>query len=306
MKIKKSVLLIHLRHIFLRHRDSGPVKVFVVFAFVALVAFALNARASHFYSDEQHWPRPTAPRGTELPIKIYDNVYSEWDGALKNEVSQWGKSSVISTRIYNQGGSITTRCLGHQGYITVCSKDWGDSGVLMYLIKFVVVDGTHFHISSAGISFNDYYLTDPEYVSGLTNDWTTLYDWRKHWMCYALGNSLGLVLQDTDNFNENLGSCMDSTYAPTGGNPATSANNWGFLDNTKPNAHDYEALSQLYRHADKAGTSVSRPTYPTSRDVRDVFGKGTSVEKDAKGRTTLYKRDLGGGFTEFTHVDYID
>ena len=83
--------------------------------------------------------------------------------------------------------------------------------------------------------------------------------------------------------------------------------NYGFLENLTPNKHDYEALSQLYRHTDRTGASwPSRPTYPSARDVRDVFGKGTSVEKDAKGRTTLYKRDLGGGFTEFTHVDYID
>ena len=312
MKIQKSALLVHLRHLFLRHRDSGPVKVFVVFGFVAIAAFALNARASHFYDNERHWPRARAPLGTELPIKIYDNISSEWDGALRNAVSQWGKSSTLSTKIYNQGGTTKIgRCLyvGSDGYITVCSANDGDTGYLG--LARTIVETRSGHILRASAHMNDFYFNDPDWVKARTNDWTTLYAWRKNVMCHELGHTLGLRHQDENLLNENLGSCMDYTNAPTGSDPNVppgTVTNFGFLSNLTPDDHDYEVLGQLYRHTDITATPLPpiSPTYLQSRDVRDVFGKGTPVEKDAKGRTTLYKRDLGGGFTEFTHVDYID
>ncbi len=86
---------------------------------------------------------------------------------------------------------------------------------------------------------------------------------------------------------------MDYTNAPT--------------SNQHPNQHDYDMLGTIYSHLD-SGTTVSQTLSSNRQKVNhaDSSTWGKMLQKDSKGKTSLYERDLGKGEKLFTFVIWVE
>ena len=124
-------------------------------------------------------------------------------------------------------------------------------------------------------------------------------------MCQEIAHDFGLDHQDENFNNANLGSCMDYTSDPDG--PPS---------NEHPNLHDFEEIEAIYAHLDSTTTIGQSASGPGKRaGVNGVDGQdidldnpsawGQAVKQDARGKNSLYVRDLGKGEKVFTFVTWV-
>lgn len=245
---------------------------------VSGIAFATHAWGSY------HWARTSNP----FTLKLGDNVSSTWDFYLSTASSDWSQSNVLDTTVV--GGLGGKNCRATSGRVEVCNRKYGSTGWLGIAQIWINSAG---HITQGLAKMNDTYFTTSTYN-------TT--GWRSLVMCQEVGHTFGLGHQD-ENFNNapiEPHTCMDY-FVP------------GTNELVHPNQHDYDQLALTYTHLDSsttlsAGTSGSQGHGSAHPDVDldDPREWGKEVHKDAKGRSSLYKRDLEGGDTLFTFVFWVE
>jgi hypothetical protein len=247
-------------------------------------AMPSSAQASHAWLDF-HWPRAENP----FRVRLGDNVSSVWDPYLAEASQQWTASSVLNTRIV-AGSTTGRRCLPTLGRVEVCNYTYGNTNWL----GLATVWANGGHIYQAIAQMNDTYFNVAPYRNRA---------WRRLVMCQEVGHTFGLAHQDEDQFNANLGSCMDYSNDPNG--PPS---------NERPNLHDYEMLEAIYAHLDGNGdddasrlSGLASADYEAfiNADMQAVESWGVEMSKSADGRTSLYMRDFGNGLKTFTFVFWV-
>jgi len=262
-------------------------KTLLVFSVVLLFgAFVYSASASHSWGN-YHWART----GNPFTLKLGDNVSSLWDSYLGVASSDWTTSSVLDTMIV--AGQSKGNCKPTKGRVEVCNKAYGNNGWLG--LAQIWVSGSH--ITQAVSKMNDTYFNTATYNTPA---------WRQFVICQEVGHTFGLNHQDENFNNVNLGTCMDYTSDPDG----TLADP-DQLTNEHPNTHDYDQLKTIYSHFDSftsALSSVFSKKSPTTASANDDIGVsdakewGKVLQKDNKGHSSLFERDLGKGNKVFTFV----
>ncbi|MBI2064202.1 MAG: hypothetical protein HYT66_00620 [Candidatus Yanofskybacteria bacterium] len=257
--------------------SKHSIKATVILASVLFVAGGTLVYASHSWGG-YHWARQSNP----FTLKLGDNVSSAWDAYLGETSSDWSVSTVLDTTVV-QGGTNPRNCRATNGRVEVCSSKYGFNGWLG--VATIWISGSH--ITQSTVKVNDSYFNTATYNTP---------PWRRLVMCQEVGHTFGLGHTDEDFSNPNLGTCMDYTDNPSG--PPS---------NEHPNAHDYEQLEAIYAHLDSTTT--------VGQIVSNRFGNGNAadasewgkkIQKDSKGRTSLYVRDLGNGEKVFTFVLWAD
>ena len=249
---------------------------------VVLVLMALAATpvfASHAWGT-YHWSTTSYP----MPLKVGDNVTSQWDGYLNEAIADWNKSTRLA--LVKVAGQSTKRCAATAGRIEVCNSTYGQNGWLG-LAQIWLSGG---HISQATAKMNDTYYAYATYNTP---------GWRDLVMCQEVGHDFGLGHQDETNGNTNLGSCMDYTSYPDGGGTG------GNLSNRAPNAHDYAQLESIYNHTHASNSyssnfdigvqSVGGHIPVIGEDYTEPWSWGTPVAWDGEGRAIRYARIISNG-----------
>ena len=253
---------------------------------VAVVLSVSAASATHSWNG-YHWARTSNP----FALKVGDNVSAVWDPYLNEAIADWSASSVLNlTKV--TGSTKPRTCKPKAGQIEACSERYGKTGWLG--IAQIWISGSH--ITQAITKVNDTYFNTSTYNTPA---------WRRLVMCQEIAHDFGLDHQDEVFNNANLGSCMDYTNDPDGGPGGFSATD---PSNEHPNAHDYDQLETIYNnHLDlitTVGQAIARKG--NRDDASEASDWGKSIQKDGKGRNSLYERDLGKGDKVFTFILWAD
>ena len=252
------------------------VKFFSSLAFVAVIAVAVSAYATHSWGG-YHWARTSNP----FTIKLGDNLSSSWQTYLSKASSDWTASTVLDTSIV-AGQASSKRCSATLGRVEVCNSTYGNNGWLG--IASIWLQSGTLHITQGTVKLNDTYFNQAQYNTPA---------WRQMVACQEIGHTFGLDHQDTIFDNTNLGTCMDYTNDPSG----TAGTN-GTLANTSPNKHDYDELVTIYTHLDSTTTIGAAPIGVAAR----AEGDDELPAEVVANRYKSFVEDLGNGGQRVTYV----
>lgn len=262
-------------------------KSFLPLAVVALFfAGVVTVSASHAWGN-YHWARNANP----FSLTIGDSVTPAWDNYLNGAISDWDVATelalVKATGINNLKPKL---CKAVAGRVEVCNERYGRNGWLG--IAQIWTSGDH--ITQATAKMNDSYFDLPQYNTPA---------WRRLVMCQEVAHDFGLDHQDEVNNNPNLGSCMDYTNDPDGGEGGASQTD---PSNEHTNSHDFDQLSIMYAHLDSAVSALTSVSKPSVASVDEPSEWGKAVGKDASGRSNKFEQDLGKGKKVITHVFWAE
>lgn len=254
---------------------KGSFRLVLMFVLMfSLIAFPGSVSADHSWGN-YHWARTSNP----FTLKVGDNVDQKWDAYLVEAISDWNASSVLDL-IKVTGGTRPRNCRATSGRIEACNATYGSTGWLG--IAQIWISGTH--ITQAITKVNDTYFNTAQYNTPA---------WRRLVMCQEIAHDFGLAHQDEDFNNPNLGSCMDYTSDPDGP-----------LSNEHPNSHDFAQLESIYFHPDSTTTVGAMPPGFANANVHAQENWGEKYSESADGRSAIFIRDFGNGFTIITHVTW--
>jgi hypothetical protein len=254
---------------------------FTLFVILLLGTFAQSASATHSWGG-YHWARTVNP----LSLKLGSNLTSSWSSFLQTASSDWSQSDVLDTTVV--AGGAKGNCQPTSGRVEVCNKTYGNNGWLG-LAQIWITGGTH--ITQGAVKLNDTYFNTSTYNN--PNE-------RLHVMCQEVGHTFGLDHQSTNGSSQNT--CMDY-FSNTGANAGSSLS-------THPNQHDHDELGIIYTHLDSTNTASlstgggnGKPaSVGQDIDLNGPSAWGKAVSQDARGKNSLYERDLGNGEKLFTFV----
>src|SRR3989338_3687366 len=247
------------------------IKKTLVFSSIFALVFAANIASANHSWNGYHWARTSNP----FPLKLGDNVSSQWDSILGTTSIDWSVSNVLNTEIV-AGRANPKNCKASAGRVEVCNSKYGNNGWLG--VAQIWVSGKH--ITQGTVRLNDTYFNTAKYN-------TTA--WRNLVSCQEVGHTLGLDHQDEKFTNPNLGTCMDYTNDPA--------------SNQHPNQHDYDQLEIIYAHLDSTTTVLaSPPTGNRQVNPKDSSDWGQQIRQDARGQGSLFEKDLGRNQKLFTFV----
>lgn len=214
------------------------------------------ANANHFWGP-YHWARTTP----QFTLKLGNNLTTaDWKGHLAQASSDWnnnGNTPVLTTIVAGQ--TTAKQCAMVPGTTQVCNAAYGQRGWLG-LASINIVDGEH--ITQGTAKMNDSYFNLAYYNN--PNE-------RLHVMCQEIAHTFGLAHQSEDGSSQN--SCMDY-FSNTGANATSTLS-------TKPNAHDFDVLEQIYAHLDST-TTLASSAFPITeggkgKQGQSVQGQGQMV-----------------------------
>lgn len=261
-------------------------KIIILSVFVlSFVSWVSAVSANHSW-EGYHWARTNNP----FTLQLGNNLSSTWQTYLSTASNDWSQSTVLDTNI--TAGLGGRNCGATTGRVEICNKKYGNNGWLG--LAQIWINGSH--ITKGVVKLNDTYFNTRTYNTSA---------WRNLVVCQEVGHTLGLDHQDENFNNPNLGTCMDYTNDP--------------LTNQHPNLHDYEELEIIYSHLDNI-TTVGGEVVPGSgkgkhagvneEDGQDInldnpSAWGKAIKQDARGKNSLYARDLGKGEKVFTFIVWV-
>ncbi len=258
-------------------------KTSIVFTGLALIVGMSTLTADHAWR-RFHWARTSNP----FTLEVGDNLTGGWSGELSYAISAWNLSSVLN--LVAVGGGSNASCSPTLGRIEVCNGAYGQNGWLGIASVWARAN----HIVQATTQVNDTYFNMSQYNTQA---------WRRLVMCQEIAHDFGLDHQDETFNNANLGSCMDYTNDPDGGDGGFSPSD---PSNVAPNDHDYEQLASIYDHLDKT-TSIGQITSNAAAERQIARGQfGQLIRSTNGGRTELFVLDAGNGVRIFTHVIWAE
>ena len=195
------------------------------------------------------------------------------------------------TRVNNARTS--SSCAALAGKIRACNRKYGYNGWLG--IAQIWISGDH--ITQGIVKLNDSYFSTSTYNSPA---------WRGLVMCQEIAHAFGLDHQDEVFDNRNLGSCMDYTNDPDGGEGGADSND---ASNEHPNAHDFEQLEAIYAHLDSTTTIAASAPASSGQGANgnaNASGVGDGPPPWARPEAgDTFVEDLGHGQKRITHVFWL-
>jgi hypothetical protein len=248
---------------------------------LAWAAFPSTASAGHAWSN-YHWARTSNP----FTLKLVAKVTSTWRPYLDLGSAAWTTASKLNTTIVTGTTDAASRqaCAPVAGRTVVCDYAYGQTGWLG--LASIWIDANS-HIIQGTAKMNNSYSFSPGS--------------RQLVMCQEVGHTFGLGHQDEVFGNANLGTCMDYTNLP-----------FGPPNNLALNQHDHNQLNTIYTHLDGYTTitqlslAAAMPPGADSLDFSQPDQWGTRIQSFNDGRTEVYERDLGDGYTVVTYVIWAD
>jgi hypothetical protein len=244
--------------------------------------------------------------GDNVSQAISTDPTSNWDTYLATTSSDvanqgWDHSTVLDTDIISPGGVDPKTCKPKAGRVDVCNAKYGRNGWLG--VAGVYASGAH--ITKSYVKLNDTYFNTTKYNTP---------GWRNLVMCQEIGHAFGLDHTDEVHDNPNLGSCMDYTNDPDGGEGGASSTD---LSNEYPGGddpttdtvesdHDYAHLNTIYEHLDGTTTisssSATSLTLPAASQGDDNSQREWGRKIRDSGKLELWELDLGDGNKLFRFV----
>ncbi|HEX8284932.1 MAG TPA: hypothetical protein VF588_16340 [Pyrinomonadaceae bacterium] len=253
----------------------------LVFTVVALAAvtFGAVAYARNHAWGSYHWARTKNP----FTLKLGDNLGASWKSFLTTASSDWnaGRTPVQTAVVLGQSNK---RCGMVAGTTQVCNGSYGQNGWLG-LASINVTGGVH--ITQGSAKMNDTYFAMARYNNKAE---------KLHVMCQEVAHTFGLGHQSET--GASLNTCMDY-YLNTSDTDTKS---------TKPNAHDFDMLNQIYAHLDSTTTlaATSAASAGQSEVTDDPNSWGALVSQSANGRGSVYERYNSDGSKTITHVYWTE
>lgn len=244
--------------------------------------------ASHSWNN-YHWARTTP----QFTLKIGDNMTSAWTSYLANASADWNSpeafgaaTTPVMTAIV-VGTSSAKRCQMVKGTTQVCNSKYGNNGWLG--LASINISGEH--ITQGSAKMNDSYFNTAKYNN--PNE-------KLHVVCQEIAHTFGLAHQSEDGSSQD--SCMDY-FSNTGVNATSTLS-------TRPNAHDFYQLGELYNHADSTSTvapfSLAAGEAPVSDVTDDPNSWGQFMKDQSRGRNAYYERVNRDGSKTLTHVFWTE
>jgi hypothetical protein len=235
--------------------------------------------ASHSWGD-YHWARTSNP----FTLKLGDNLTTaDWKSHLGQASSDWNSGNTPLLTAVVAGQSNNKRCSKMvAGTAQVCNAAYGFNGWLGLATISILPDH---HITQGSAKMNDSYFNTSTYNN--PNE-------RQHVMCQEIAHTFGLDHQSED--GTSLNTCMDY-FSNTGANAGSTLS-------TKPNAHDFEELRNIYSHPDSFTTlaAMTSPAGSASEASDDPNSWGQLVSQSKNGRSSTYERFERDGSKTATHV----
>ncbi len=253
---------------------------------LAELTSAQRTPANHSWGG-YHWARTTPT----FNLRIGDNLtLATWKTHLSQTSQDWNSpqlfqatSTPITTVI--ETGRSKANCSMVPGTTQVCNKKYGSNGWLG-LASINIIDGTH--ITQGSAKMNDTYFNTAKYNNA--NE-------RQHVMCQEIAHTFGLSHQSEDGSSQN--SCMDY-FSNTGVNATSTVS-------TRPNAHDFEVLNEMYAHLDTKTTLAANVTFSSTSDVTDNSQSwGHLIRQSKNGRHSIYERINRDNSQTITHVYWTE
>lgn len=269
-------------------------KSFVKLLAASTVLAATPAMAGHAWNT-YHW----ASDGT-VELTVNQAITSQWRTPLNQGIADWEKSRKLSFTQQDVTGINLKRCSPIYGQILVCNDSYGQRGWLG--IATIWLSGGH--IVQGTTQLNDTYFDMPRYNTAA---------WRRLVACQEIAHDFGLDHQDENFSNYNLGTCMDYTSAPEGG----EYNGFDYgPSNVSTNDHDYEQILAIYNHKDATSAAatdfgareVGKPAGPRiSSEPAGLSPSewGRAIDHDAHGRPDTFEKVLAPGQKKITHVFWV-
>lgn len=220
----------------------------------------------HEYNEGENVPWYPAITKNGLNLRVLNNLDEKWQDTFYTVINEWdnGTPNSVSFQIERINDPY---CRSVYGAMVVCNGDYGM--VDWRGINELVIENGYLVASVAKL--NDYYLEGRD--SAL----------RQYVCCHELGHGLGLAHTDENEFNADLGECMDYTV-----NPAV---------NMHPGQTNFEALETMYGTVGggrqirelKSYSSIVDAWEKNPANVKWRFLRRTKVSEH-------YETDLGYGY----------
>jgi hypothetical protein len=190
--------------------------------------------------DSFHWGR----KQPEFTVQAGNNVGGVWNGILRDVISDWNKSDVVTIKEV-AGNTSAQSCNDSKGKIEVCSFRYGTQEGWLGLTR-LFFDKSGKHVDAATVQMNDSFF---EQNGGQYNDDAA----RLHTMCHEMGHAIGL-----DHVSST--SCMNNSQHAV-------------FNYTHPINKDYRQLERIYDHKDSTTTLAGNQKDKDKKDKKGKKGK---------------------------------
>uniref|UniRef100_A0A8J9XBV0 Uncharacterized protein n=1 Tax=Phaeodactylum tricornutum TaxID=2850 RepID=A0A8J9XBV0_PHATR len=211
-----------------------------------------------------------------LSLTVQNALSPDWQETFTLVRNDWDNGIPDAVTLNVQRVAVDTSCAvpSTQGVLKVCNGNAGRTGFFGFN-NLLLQDGL---IVAATAELNDFYLSDNSV------------DARRHTLCRHIGNGLGLANVDEDFFNQDLGTCLDSTNDPA--------------NNLSPNRNDYVQLAAYYGPVGRRNLqrNIPKPSdLALPEDIVLAYAQVVSSPTNWRtlrhdDRTIVRETDLGGGF----------
>jgi predicted Zn-dependent protease len=137
------------------------------------------------------------PSDGGLRLTLQNALDDTWQGEFEAAVSDWQESDALV--LTAERVEVDYNCNRIDGVMVVCNANFGETG-WVGINENAIMDNI---IVSSVAKMNEYYLRNADF------------DHRRYTMCHEIGHGFGLPHTDENQYNANIGNCLDYTDSPS-------------------------------------------------------------------------------------------
>jgi len=137
------------------------------------------------------------PSNGGLRLTLQNALDDTWQSEFEAAVSDWQESDALV--LTAERVEVDYDCNRIDGVMVVCNANFGETG-WVGINENAIMDNI---IVSSVAKMNEYYLRNADF------------DHRRYTMCHEIGHGFGLPHTDENQYNANIGNCLDYTDSPS-------------------------------------------------------------------------------------------